>query len=72
MGRLDEYEYVEQTPFPHLGKIIDQVNKEVRDLYYAFMEKERVNAQVILEQNPRGVFSPSEEARWRKAAKPMV
>jgi TRAP-type C4-dicarboxylate transport system substrate-binding protein len=54
---------------PDIQKIVDQVNKEVRDFYYNHEEKTNREQQAILNKH-LDVYSlsPSEEARWRKAA----
>lgn len=54
---------------PDIQKIIDQVNREVRDIYYSSIEEATRDFQATLDKNLE-VYSldPSEEARWRAAA----
>jgi TRAP-type C4-dicarboxylate transport system substrate-binding protein len=54
---------------PDIQKIVEQVNKEVRDFYYNHEEKTNRDQQALLDKKLEAYsLSPSEEARWHKAA----
>jgi len=58
---------------PDIQKIVDQVNKEVRDFFYEYFGNIHQKSQALLNQKLEAYsLSPIEEARWRKAAETVT